>query len=448
LKASRAAWTRLLIWLDLGDHGTPQINQSAAPADEGTMSRVARAPLLLVFAGLAAIYVTYVGFAPQTLGDYGSEAAPAMNALLIGHVHSFFTLEPAYGGSLLLRAPAALLANALGGDQLAIFRAGAFPCVLACGLLGVWLALRMRAGRRPVVAWLTVLVLCALAPLVTEAVAWGHPEEALGAALCVSSVLLAANSRAGFAGLALGLAIITKQWGVLALAPALLAIPARPGAGRARAKLIALALGLPATLLLVTHLVATAGQSAVIGGAQQASFAHAFDLWWPFAHASRHLAVGSPPFWITNWSPPALIASHAHELIVALSVPLAALVVLRRGWGPGLETCLALLALMFLLRCMLDPQDLFYYHLPLIIALTAWESYVRRGAPWLSISCLVLLDLVFTRIGAGGAHSWADFAAYLTVTLPLAGYLVIQLVGGPVPRRARLTSLSPAAARH
>jgi hypothetical protein len=421
------------------------VNPIEAAADEGTMSRLARAPLLVLFAGVAAIYVAFQGFAAQSLGDYGTEAAPAMNALLAGHIHAFFGLEPAYGGSLLLRAPFALAAKLLGGGQLAVYRAGAFVCVLACGLLGVWLVTRMRKRSQPAVAWLPVLLIFALAPLITGAIVTGHPEEALGASLCVAAVLLAAAGRASIAGLALGLAIVTKQWGVLAALPALLAVPAGSGA-RARIRLAAIAAALPAIQLLVAHVEAGGGQLVLVRGAQTAGFAHAFDLWWPLAHATRHLAVGTPPLWITSWSPPPFVAGHAHELIVALSVPLAAVVVRRHGWTPSLETCLALLALLFLLRCVLDPQDLFYYHLPLIVALAAWEGYARRGAPWLTLSSLLLLYVVFDQISPADAHSWADFWAYIAVTLPLGAYLLAQLLGRRVARPAVIASRSAATA--
>jgi hypothetical protein len=439
VKASRPSWTRQL-------HPVAGINQENLAADEETMAVRIRGSTLLVFAGFVAIYVTYRGFAPQPLSDYGTEAAPAMNALLAGHLHAFFALQPAYGGSLVLRAPASLLAKVLGGDQLAIYRAGAFPCVLACGLLGVWLATRMRRLGRPLVAWLPALLICALAPLITDAILQGHPEEALGAALCVAAVLLAADGRATLAGLALGLAIVTKQWGVLAALPAVLAVPSRPGARGARVRLLALGAALPAAQLILAHIESPGGAGALVGGAQQAGFAHAFDVWWPAAHASRHLAVGSPPAWIVDWSLPAFVADHAHQLIVAISLPLAAVVVRRHGWSPPIHVCLALLALLFLLRCALDPEDLFYYHLPFLVTLLAWETYSRRGAPWVSIVSLLSLYVVFEEVGATDAHKWADFTAYFAVALPLAGYLFAQLLGRPVRRRAVVGSVSPSAA--
>jgi hypothetical protein len=321
------------------------------------------------------------------------------------------------------------------------------PCVLASGLLGGWLAIRMRGRGQPLVAWLPVVAICALAPLVTNTILDGHPEEALGGALCVAGVLLAANGHATLAGLAVGLAIVNKQWGVLALAPALLALPADGGRWRwrGRVRLLALAAALPAVQLLATHLEAP-GHGALVGGAQQAGFAHAFDLWWPLAHASRHLGIGSPPFWITDWGPPAWVASHAHELIVALSLPLAALLISRRGWRPPVDACLALLALLLLLRCVLDPQDLFYYHLPLVLALTAWEVHARRGTPWISLSTLILLYVVFDQVDPTNAHTWVDFVTYLAVTVPLGGYLLSRLVRCERHRRAVIAPLRPAPA--
>ena len=163
-------------------------------------------------------------------------------------------------------------------------------------------------------------------------------------------------------------------------------------------------------------------------------------------HATRHLAVGTPPFWITDWSPPAFVAAHAHELIVALSLPLAAIVVRRHGWTPRLETCVPMLALLFLLRCVLDPQDLLYYHLPLIVALAAWEGYARRGAPWLTLSSLLLLYVVFDQLSPADTHSWPGFWGYIAVTLPLGAYLLAQLFGRRVGRPAVIASRSAATA--
>src|SRR5207248_1885254 len=91
------------------------------------------------------------------------------------------------GGSVLLRAPFALMGKLLVGSQLATFRFGALGCLLALGALGVWLAASLRARGASASTCLGVLVVFAGAPALLNAALFGHPEEALGAALCVAS---------------------------------------------------------------------------------------------------------------------------------------------------------------------------------------------------------------------------------------------------------------------
>ena len=60
-------------------------------------------------------------------------------------------------------------------------------------------------------------------------------------------------------------------------------------------------------------------------------------------------------------------------------------VVVRGGPERNRDDVLGVLALAFLLRCMLDPWNLVYYHLPLVVALAAWEARRGRDLPVLSI---------------------------------------------------------------
>ena len=46
---------------------------------------------------LAAGYVACLGFGVQTMGDYRPDFAPAMAALLGGHLHAFFASVPTDG---------------------------------------------------------------------------------------------------------------------------------------------------------------------------------------------------------------------------------------------------------------------------------------------------------------------------------------------------------------
>jgi hypothetical protein len=59
----------------------------------------------------------------------------------------------------------------------------------------------------------------------------GHPEELLGAVLCIAAVLVAMRGRAVWAGVLLGLAIANKEWGLVAVGPVLLALPRERACG-------------------------------------------------------------------------------------------------------------------------------------------------------------------------------------------------------------------------
>src|SRR3954468_23820785 len=63
------------------------------------------------------------------------DAAPAIDALAAGHPHGFFSEQPPMGSfSLLVRAPFAAAAKAAGGHERAMYRPGAFACLMALGL--------------------------------------------------------------------------------------------------------------------------------------------------------------------------------------------------------------------------------------------------------------------------------------------------------------------------
>ncbi|HEY5317502.1 MAG TPA: hypothetical protein VIJ20_05945 [Solirubrobacteraceae bacterium] len=221
---------------------------------------------------IGAVYVAWLGFGVQTTGDYPRLFAPAMGALLGGHVDAFFHLLPedGAGGSVLLRAPGALLGRLLVGGRLAEFRFGALESILALGGLGMWLA---------------------------------------------------------------------------------------------------------------------------------------------------------------------------RELVVLLAAGLA--LPLARGSERTTEDCLALLALVFLARCLLDPDDHVYYHVPFVIALLAWEARTR-DAPVLALLATGLLWLVFHTV-SGVAGLDVQFIAYLAVTMPFVAVLLRPALGRAAPRRQGVPA-RPAAA--
>ncbi len=133
---------------------------------------------------LAAASVAWWGLTGFAWSDYDNEAAGSLAALTHGHLGGFFSSAPAYGGSLLMRAPFALMTAFLGGGETAVYRMMALPCLLAVVGLGVVL-FKLRTDRLPRARWsLLVVVLAAGNPVFLRALDVGHPEELLGAALC------------------------------------------------------------------------------------------------------------------------------------------------------------------------------------------------------------------------------------------------------------------------
>ena len=107
-----------------------------------------------------------------------------------------------------------------------------------------------------------------------------------------------------------------------------------------------------------------------------------------------------------------------------------------RGIEPSTEACLALLALLFVVRCLLDPSNHVYYQVPFVLALCAWEARTR-GLPVLSLLSLAGFYLVFHVISGTGSLT-AQFVAYLAITLPIACVLltVVLPTGRRVPQTA------------
>jgi len=83
---------------------------------------------------------------------------------------------------------------------------------------------------------------------------------------------------------------------------------------------------------------------------------------------------------------------------------------------------LPLLALLFLVRCVLDPVDNYYYHLPLLLTLLAWDVKMRRHLPSATLAATLCL-IVTNSFLAGTAAS----AFYLVWTVALAALLAVVL---------------------
>ena len=360
----------------------------------------------------SAVGADYPG--PACLGcDY---AGPPIDALLHHDFGLFFSTQPLMGSfSLLLRVPAALIAH---GSLLWQYRLGAVLCLL--GPLGLGLALqrRMERERSGRIAQAAVVALCVANPLTFAAMHWGHPEEPLAGALCVAAVLLAAERQPIYAGLALGLALATKPWAWLVLAPVLLAGRER----RMATLLVALGVGAVFTLPMLvgdpSRFLHHVGVLGVTGRGVTP-----FNIWWGYAHEGGAVISGGTTK--SAYAIPDTLAAITHPLVIAVALVASALF-WRRHPAPGPATALQLVALLFLVRCLLDPLAISYHHVPFLLALTAAEATARRrGIPYVSLAVAAITFVMSHYLGSFSADQLSR--VYLSWSVPVALYLTYSL---------------------
>jgi hypothetical protein len=392
--------------------------------------------LACVFAGVGVWTMVYLGLYGFAWTDYDFEVTPAYDALAGGHLWRFFQLAPVYGGSLELRAPFAMLPALWGGGEQARFELVSLPCVIAAAALAVWLFSRMReAGASPLARW-TTLGLCAANPITVYACEIGHAEELLGGVLCVVAVLAAERGRSVWAGLLLGLAIVNKQWALLAVGPVLLALPSGRRQALAIAGTVAAVFYAP---LIAAQLPSHASSAAAAVGAATGTIFQPWQFWW-FLGAAGHLVRDPSGAVLAGYRvPPGWISDLAHPLIVAISLPLTLLAAQRRRGGGRADALLVLVALL-LLRCALDPWDNVYYPLPFIVALIAWESLRLRRPPLYGLLASAATWAIFEELPS---HISADAGSALfdLLCLPAIALLLRAIYrpsAGTAPRGAVL----------
>ncbi|HEV3230325.1 MAG TPA: glycosyltransferase family 87 protein [Solirubrobacteraceae bacterium] len=374
----------------------------------------------VVFALLASGLMAWQGMLTMAFTDYEVEAEPSLQALRAGHIGAFLAHLPAYGGSLILRAPFALLPSLWHGGSLALFRSFAVPCLLAAVALGLVLWSRLdRDGQRRA-AWVA-LALCVLNPVTVRALEIGHPEDLLGACLCAAAVMAAIEERPTWAGILLGLALANKAWAVLAVLPVVLALRH----GRARAAVIA---GGAALLVLAPMLLSGASgvsTAASIGNSGAGAF-HPWQVWWFFGpeHLVPHGTTGTIVYRVG----PGWLAPISHRLVVLSCLPLAALWWWRRARPAGAagRDALLLLSVVMLARCLLDPWNVVYYALPFLVALTAWEAFERRRLPVIAVFAALATWTDFELLN-NSLRPDQQSVLYLLWTLPLFALLSWRL---------------------
>lgn len=389
---------------------------------------------VLVFAAAGVWAMSFLALYGFGWNDYETEVTPAYDALTSGHLWQFLTLAPGYGGSLELRAPFAFLPGLWGGGAVAVYQAVSIPCLVAAALLAVWLVARMRVLGHGRLARATALGLCVVNPVTLYALQLGHPEELLGVVLCVAAVLTAQRAQAGWSGLLLGLAIVNKQWALLAIGPVLIALPAHRWRAIVIAGAVAVCFYVPLLLPAYVGHAAGSGTAAVTDSGSSTIF-QPWQLWWFFGshgHVVRDtfgfVKVGyrTPPGWLQNLP---------HPLIIALSLP-ATLLAARRGR----RDAMLLLAFLFAVRFALDSWDTVYYPLPFIFALLAWETLQRKRPPVLSLAASVVVWLVFI-VAPEHLSADAQSAIFLIAAVPT----LVALGTAVFAPRARLRPVRRAA---
>jgi hypothetical protein len=377
---------------------------------------------LVLPAGLALAFAALVLFLGSRdvfwTGDFYLEVYPGYDALMGGDLGPFLERLPGYSGFVVVvGAPAALLSDLFGGAETMVFRLTAAPGLLALGAVGVAVAGPVRAaGNR---RWPVFLVFAAGGVLALESLRFGHPEDLLATGAAVGAVLAARGGRITWASVLIVGAVVAKQWAVLAILPAALAAP--------RGGLRIAAAGVAGTVLLL--FLQTEHGGAVHGTiTHTGTLFHPHQIFWPFGIPAtpEFTAAGHGTRMGPEWLSPL-----TRPLIVGSGAGVALLWWLLGGRARNRDDVLGVLALAFLLRCMLDPWDLVYYHLPLVVSLAAWEARRGRDLPVLSVAvsaaCWMSFVVYEERSGYG------PYAAYLIWAVPLAIGLAVALLR---PRRA------------
>jgi hypothetical protein len=368
----------------------------------------------------AAIVLLSAWIASQagSTGDWDTDSYPAVQALASGHLGAYLDATPMMGPvSTAVQAPFAALSA---GTEIEAYRWASFPCLLAVGLLGLYLAsIGRRRGASPLAQALLALVPL-LNPITFEAMRFGHPEELLTAALAVAAIASAAEGHRTRAALLLGLAVASKQWALIAVLPTLMALPG----GRLRAGATALAVAalftLPGLALAPDGFLEVHEKAADTG-----RVVTPLSVWYPPAPSvTETYRVDGRRLVAEVEEAPPLVGSLSHPLIVLLAVLLPLALALRRG-GIGISgsEAMALFALLALLRCALDPVDNLYYHAPLLLALVGWDAFSCRGLP---LRTLVALDLAL--LFSHAWHNVSDPDAFNLVYLGVATGLGVALL--------------------
>jgi hypothetical protein len=384
------------------------------------------APFVLVGAAAAWLASTI-----STTGEWGSDSWPKIHALTQGNFTEFFRAESLMGPfASLAQAPFAAISS---GGELVAYRWSAFPCLLAAGLLGLYLAHLARRRGASTLGQALIAGLCLFNPLTIGALDMGHPEELLTAALAVAAIATASEGHRYRTALLLGLAVASKQWAVIAILPVLMALPS----SRIR---VALVSGAIVAVLTLPALIAAPDTFSEVNGtaASTGRAVSPWSVWYPAAEVTtKQFEVGSTSFTAEVREAPPLVGSAMHPFIVFLAFGLpVALALWRGGFRLSGPDAMALLALLALLRCALDPVDNAYYHVPLLLALLGWDALDGGRLPLRGLAGTAITLLFWE-----WSHNLSDIQqfnfAYVSVAVAVGAIIVFTLIANPEHSRQR-----------
>lgn len=384
-----------------------------------------------LYLGLIALVVFSVG----GTGDFGTarpvggdNAGPGLAALVHLDVAGYLSHQPMMGlTSILLRLPAAAVAAHFRAGALASYQLEVMACLIPLALLAAWLAGAEDLSLDRRICGLAALLVLILSPVTRTALGAGHPEGLLAGTLGVAAVIAATRGQARAAAVLLGLAIGSQDWGLMAAPPVLIALRGR------RREVLVLSAAVAALLTVSVWLGDPAGFLRAVDSESATRFLTPLSLLWPVS-IPLHLPNAS-----VEWVRAMPLGMRRPEATLLGAALLGAIC---GAWYLGLRRRivgvdpLALLALLGLLRCVVDSTHEEYYAIAALIPILAWEARQNR------------LPVIGTLISV---RAWASFGAighmsatylYLTslgMKVLLVGYFLhraVVLVPKPVSRPA------------
>ena len=220
----------------------------------------------------------------------------------------------------------------------------------------------------------------------------------------------------------------------------LLALPGHPR------RLLALGIAGAVTAVVLAPIVLAgmaaggSGSTLVTAAATTGQIFHPWHVFWFLGdNAPGLIGYGGLPLRPGFRAAPEWLMPLTHPLIVALVVPLSL------GWARahralprlGGEQLLLLLALLLLLRCVLDPWNAVYYELPFLLALLCWEALCRPGRPPVLALGATLANWLTFEYAPDVLSPDMQCAFFLAWSLPLVAWLGREAFFASPARRER-----------